>query len=139
MAPLKPWCALDEMKSQRFVLLALLSGAALTTVPTPAWSESSGSRSGESSSSSSSGASSTDWDEFSRPARMCSVRLAPRYTLLVASQWPRPSPAEVAARARNLSPTHAHRPAGQLATRLARRPTRISRPARMCVVRLVPR
>ena len=64
MAPLKPWCALDEMKSHRFVLLALLSGAALTTVPTPAWSESSGSRSGESSSSSSSGASSADWDEF---------------------------------------------------------------------------
>ena len=45
----------------------------------------------------------------------------------------------VTAELEQLSPTHAHRPAGQLATRLARRPTRISRPARMCVVRLVPR
>ena len=64
MAPLKPWCALDVMKSQTFIQLALLSAAALNPVPGGTWSVSSGSKSGESSSSSSSGGSSADWDEF---------------------------------------------------------------------------
>ena len=64
MPPLKPWCALDEMKSRRFVHLAFLSAAALTSVPQSTWSDSSSSTSGESSSYSSSGASSADWDEF---------------------------------------------------------------------------
>ena len=60
----KPLTCIDAMRSERFIALALLSAAALTTSPGVVGSDSSSSGSSRSSSGSSSSGSSADWDDF---------------------------------------------------------------------------
>ena len=64
MPKLKPLTCIDAVRSERFIALALLSAAALTTSPGVVGSDSSSSGSSRSSSGSSSSGSSADWDDF---------------------------------------------------------------------------
>ena len=64
MPPLKAWTCIDDMRSRRFIALALLSSTALALQTVADWSDSSSSESSWSSSSSSSSGSSADYEDF---------------------------------------------------------------------------
>ena len=88
MPPLKPWNAIDVMKSDLFVTLALLSSLALPTTAPPAWGDSSSSSGSSSSSSSSSGSSSASWDEFMSQCQWNAAATQWGYACLIAAAEP---------------------------------------------------